>query len=443
MEEEKQPRKSVRDEFADKFIKILESDEPLSWTKGWSGGNGFKAPYNGQSGRKYNGINRLILMLSAMEKGWTDSRFYTFHQVSKMDGCKIRKGETATPVEYWAVYDTVEKKSLTIAAYQQLRRDNPDRKDEEFRLYSKTAYVFNAAQVEGLEPLPTAEEHIYETDQLAEEVISTMSENMGVPLVYGGDEAYYSPGTDTIHLPPREAFFSAGELYGTTLHELAHSTSAQPRLDRPIAGYHTDSEAYAVEELRAEISSTFVSAELGLEMPESVMQNHLAYVSSWLSQIKQDHNVLFAAIKDADRIADYMVDQGRVEVLREKLAVAAQMPKKLNGVSYEIWQLKDTPENRALLFSDFDFASQYRLTESRYDRVYAAQAGPDDYTLDQIYYKFNVNHPADFKGHSLSMSDVVVLNIDGQREAWYCDSFGFKPVPGFCQAQTQQRGKAR
>lgn len=334
---------------------------------------------------------------------------------------------------------------MTFSEYEKLLRDDPARKEAEFYAYPKVAYIFNAAQVDGLQPLPQPGREPLEENKLADEVIKTMSENMGVRLIYGGDEAYYSPATDSIHLPPDEAFFSTEEKVGTTLHELSHATSAPSRLDRPIVGYHQDPERYAIEELRAEIASTFVSAEIGMEKPDSVMENHMAYVKHWLTAIKQDPNVLFSAIKEADRIADYMVDQGRVEVLREKLSVATQMPQQLQGQSYEIWQLKDTPENRPILFSDYAFASLYRLTESRYDKVYEAPAGPDTDSLDKLYVKFNIDHPADFTGRSLSMSDVVVLNDNGQRTAWYCDSFGFREMPGFCKAQqqTEKRGKTR
>lgn len=441
--EEKQPRKSVRDELADKFVSILESDHPFEWTKGWSNG-GHSLPYNGQTGRHYNGINRFVLMLKSLERGYTDPRFYTFKQVSEMEDCKIRAGEKATAVEYWLVWDTKNRRSMTFSQYAQLRRDDPSRKEEEFRIYPKTAYVFNAAQVEGLQPLPQPERTPLEEDRLAEEVISTMSENMGVPLIYGGDEAYYIPAKDVVHLPHKESFHSAADYYGTALHELSHSTSAPDRLDRQIVGYREDPEKYAIEELRAEIASTFVCAEIGLEMPNSVIENHMAYVSSWIQQIKDDHNVLFAAIKDADKIADYMIEQGRVEVLREKLAIEAQMAKPVEGMSYEIYQLKDIPENKALHFSDYAYASNFRLTESRYEKVYEAKAGEDDYSLDKIYYKFNVARPADFKGHSMSKSDVVVLNVDGQKTAWFVDTYGFQEVKNFSREPlAQKRGRAR
>ncbi len=442
--EEKQQRKSVREEFAEKFISILESNQPLQWTKGW-GTQGISMPYNGETGRKYNGINRMVLLFQGMEKGWTDPRYYTFHQVSKMDGCKVRAGEKATAVEYWLVRDTKEEKNMTYSEYEKLLRDDPTRKPSEFYSFSKTAYVFNAAQVEGLQPLPQPERAPLEENKLADEVIKTMSENMGVKLVYGGDEAFYRPATDTIHLPLDEAFFSTEDRISTTLHELAHATSAPSRLDRHIVGFQQDPAQYSIEELRAEIASCLTAAEIDFVMAESTVENNRAYVQHWLTAIRQDHNVLFSAIKDADKIADYMVAQGRVETLREKLEVMEQMPKQFAGQSFEIWQLKDTPENRPIQFADFAFASLYRLNESRYDKVYEASAGPDTDTLDKLFTKFNIDRPADFRGHSLSVSDVVVLNDNGKRTAWFCDSWGFKEVPGFCKAQDkfEKRGATR
>ncbi|MGM9600663.1 MAG: YodL domain-containing protein [Faecousia sp.] len=155
--------------------------------------------------------------------------------------------------------------------------------------------------------------------------------------------------------------------------------------------------------------------------------------------------MLFTAIKDADKITDYMLEKGRVDEIREKLETAAQMPRELPGITYEIWQLKDMPENRFLQFTPFEVANKFRLTESRYDKVYEAEATEADDTLDKLFYKFNVERPKDFKGHSMSISDIVVLHSAGKRTAWYCDAFGFQEVKGFCQTptQTEKRGKGR
>ena len=440
--EEKQQRQSVREALADKFISILESDEPLQWVKSWST-NHIALPYNGQTGYKYSGINRMALMFSAMERDYTDPRYYTFKQVSKMDGCKIRSGEKGTGIEYWYIYDTKEKRSMSFDEYERLLKTDSNRKEDEFRRCVKTSYVFNAAQVEGLQPLPQTERVPLAENKLADEVIKVMSENMGVRLVYGGNEAFYRPSTDTIHLPPDEAFFSTSERISTTLHELSHSTAAPARLNRTMVRFEQDPAAYAKEELFAELASSFVAAEIDLTISDSVIENNRAYVQHWLSAIKKDHNVLFSAIKEADKIADYLIDQGRVETIREKLEMEAQLPKPLPGLSYEIWQLKDTPENNVLQFANYAFASQFRLTESRYNKVYEAQAGEDDDALDKIFVKFNIYHPEGFTGHSLSLSDVVVLNDNGKRTAYFVDSVGFREVPGFCKAlQTEKRGRS-
>ena len=207
--------------------------------------------------------------------------------------------------------------------------------------------------------------------------------------------------------------------------------------------YGTDSESYSIEELRAEIASTYICAELGIEMSESVIENHLAYVQSWLSEIKQDHNVLFSAIKDADKIADYIIDKGRVDILREKLETYAKEPKDLEGLTYEIWQLSDAPCNRPVAFSDYDEASKYSLTQSRYEKKWEATAGKDEATLEDIYYRFNVSRPAGFTGHSLSVSDVIVINAGQTKRAFYCDRIGFKEMHGFIREQRQERSRRR
>ena len=85
-----------------------------------------------------------------------------------------------------------------------------------------------------------------------------------------------------------------------------------------------------------------------------------------------------------------------------------------------------------LHFTPYEYASKFRLTESRYEKVYEATATKEEDSLDKIYHKFNLEKPEGYKGHSLSMSDVVVLNVDGVRKAWYCDDIGFKEMPEFC-----------
>lgn len=444
MDKEKQEsRKTVREEFAQKFISLLESDQPLQWTKGWADTGIPHKPYNGTSGREYNGLNRLILMFESAEKGYTDPRFMTFKQAQEK-GLQIKKGEKAVRVEYWAVFDTEQKKSISLSEMYRLLRENPDRKPEEFKLYSKAAYVFNAQQISGIEPLPAKElPNAYVEDHLAEEFFHTLTENMGVELRYGGNQAYYSPQLDYIQLPHKEAFYSNAEFWGTALHEAAHATGSEKRLNRNLQGYGENAGSYSLEELRAEVASCFITAELGIEMSDKVVENHLAYVQSWITAIKQDSSVLFTAIKDADAITNYMLEKGRLETLREELTIMAELPGILPlGTEYEIWQLKDDPMNRGIAFMPYDYAKEFRLTESRYDKKYTGSVEMDTNSLDKLFYKFNVSRPADYEGHSLSTSDVIITKgADGQRKAWYCDSFGFRPLKDFTpvRQETQER----
>lgn len=283
----------------------------MQWVQGWAN-SGFSRPYNGGSNRAYNGLNRFILSFEAMERGWTDPRFFTFKQASD-EGYSVKKGEKSTRVEYWAVWDDVEKKSISISEYRKILKSDLD--EDRYRLYSKAAYVFNAHQLNNIELLPVVSpQHNFQENRLAEEVLSCLSQNMDVPIHYGGDRAYYSPTGDYVQMPQREAFFTAEDYYSTLGHELSHATGAASRLNRPMDSLYANAESYALEELRAEIASTYFCAELGVNISDKALESHQAYVASWLKAIKEDHNALFAALKDADKIADYMMEQGRVEL---------------------------------------------------------------------------------------------------------------------------------
>ena len=70
--------------------------------------------YNGETGRNYNGVNRFVLLLKAMEQSWSDPRYYTFHQVNQMEGCHVRAGEKATGVDYWLLFKSHYEKIMAV-----------------------------------------------------------------------------------------------------------------------------------------------------------------------------------------------------------------------------------------------------------------------------------------------------------------------------------------
>ena len=100
--------------------------------------------------------------------------------------------------------------------------------------------------------------------------------------------------------------------------------------------------------------------------------------------------------------------------------------------SFEIWQLKDTPDTRQLRFMNSEFLARHDLTVdlNNYARVYASDLKPGT-TLEDLYTQFNLNHPEDYRGHSMSVSDLVILNQGGETAAFFCDSIGFTDVSDF------------
>ena len=309
----------TREELAKRFLELLNSDDKNSWKRGWKR---LSVAKNGSSGYEYKGVNQFLLSLVAIERGYRDGRWFTFKQANDA-GYKIKKGEKSTPVEFWSYYDTVTKKNLTYAEVTAILKQNPER-NEDIKPVSQVYAVFNAAQLDGIAPEPELTRDEFSNNQIAKEFTGNLLNAFGIDLVHGGDRAFYSVTKDEIHMPHQTQFYSDYEYYATMLHELAHSTGAKNRLNRDLSGGF-GSERYAMEELRAEITSCFLSNSIGADMDtEEHIQNHEAYVSSWIKRITDKPEELFKAVKDAEKIAEYIEKQGNLEKVLEKYPVLSQ-----------------------------------------------------------------------------------------------------------------------
>ena len=300
-----QNKNEYRAELAESFAHVLE-EKGLNWKKEWRGSGG-GAPFNAITKARYRGCNSFWLSLVGMMKNYQDPRWVTMVQI--MDNDKkyhpnekwhLKKGSEATYVEYWYPYDLKQKKALTWEQYKHEIADG--RKEEEFKLSTKYTAVFNASQVEGMPELVTEKNYDISPDEL----IKKLSEGMKVEILNdGGDRAYYSPREDRIHLPAQESFIGDYAYNSTALHELAHSTGHPTRLNRPQGGFF-GSEEYAYEELVAEMCSCFMGVELAAEATPQHIDNHKAYVQSWIEAVRDKPDSLIKAIKDAQSAANYM-----------------------------------------------------------------------------------------------------------------------------------------
>ena len=285
-------RKNVTEMFIDGLKK-----DGLAWKQGWDSES--LLPSNANTGALYKGINRLNLILSAKNRGYSDNRWLTFKQI-KDEGYHLEKGSKGVNVEYWFPYDMKNKETVTWQRYNEYLKAG--REANEFSLLFKLYTVFNGDNIKGL---PEREEYINK-DVNPDKIIKEISMNMNVPIIHEVDEfsAYYSPSKDEIHLPIPERFFSEDEYNATALHELAHSTGHKDRLNRNIG--MKGSKEYAYEELVAEITSVFMGAYTGIKVADVDIDNHSAYVNSWIKELEESPDILAKAIKESEQASDYM-----------------------------------------------------------------------------------------------------------------------------------------
>lgn len=302
----------VREELAQTFLDALNQGQ-LPWRKCWSQA----LPVNAVTGKTYHGINTLVLSYYGDRRGYTDTRWCTYNQAQDK-GWQVRKGSKGVRVEYWACYDTKEKKLLSWGDVHQKLKLDPDY-EKYLQLRCRTYTVFNGEQIDGI-PAPTQQPS---TDiGTLREKRDTLIRNMGIGYQEGGIRAYYSPGTDTVTLPPEATFDDTYSYMSTFLHECGHASGHESRLNRDLTGGF-GSESYAREELRAEIASAFTAQSLGLQLTDEQLryqtEHHTAYIQGWSKILQDSPEELFRAIKDAETISDYLIEKGEFNVEHTKL----------------------------------------------------------------------------------------------------------------------------
>ncbi len=268
-----------------RILELLEKGT-VPWRKPWKGVSGM--PCNLVSKREYHGIN--LFLLSAME--YNSPYWMTYRQATEKGG-HVRQGEKATPVIFWKWIDRKDSNDPEADASGKIPL---------LRYYS----VFNVEQCEGIKvPDPEEEIHIFSPVERAEEIVTYMPNR---PVIsYGGKSASYSPLGDSIKMPTPEQFISSEEFYSTLFHELTHSTGHVSRVGRKSVQEpsYFGSHEYSKEELVAEMGAAFLCASSGIE--QKTLENSAAYISGWLSELKNDKKMLVTAAAQAQKAADYIL----------------------------------------------------------------------------------------------------------------------------------------
>lgn len=324
-------KKPFSEQVAENLIEQLKAGT-APWQRPWEAGDGASMfPMNPTTGKRYRGINAIHLMA----QGRTDQRWMTFKQAQAVDA-QVRKGERGTPIQYWKFTDEQTK-------LDDQGRPVLDAKGEPVKQVVKLerprvfmATVFNAEQIDGL-PVLERKPQTWDANERAEAILKAS----GADIRHGGDRAFYRPSSDFIQMPDRGQFPDASKYYATAIHELGHWTGHETRLDRDLANPF-GSEAYAKEELRAEIASMILGAEIGLGHDPG---QHVAYVASWIKALKEDPMEIFRAAADAEKIQDFVL---ALEQKQEQELAQGQQPADVVALAVDVPELPELDQAVAI-----------------------------------------------------------------------------------------------
>ena len=281
---------NIYDIVTDRIIAAMEAGI-VPWQKPWRA-DATTTPTSLASGKPYRGINSLILGLVQMTEGYETALWGTYKQAQALGG-NVRKGEKGTPVVLWKPVEKVN-----------------DEGEKETFMLMRYFTVFNIAQMDNIE--------VPAKFTITREPVDVL-DGVALALAYDGgptvrhmrqDRAYYNRADDRITLPMLDQFHSPQAYAETALHEVIHSTGHKSRLDRFADSQSFGCEAYASEELVAEIGAAMLAEQMGIEVE---YEQTAAYVDSWLKVLKDDRKMIVHAAQRAQKAVDVVLAQAVAE----------------------------------------------------------------------------------------------------------------------------------
>lgn len=269
--------------ITNQIIQALEAGiQP--WVCPWDRTQATGLPINASTHQPYQGMNIMLLWMSAAERNFSSPYWLTFKQAKDLGG-NVRKGEKGTTIFFYSMVQKKEVENEKEAVYPML----------------KTYTVFNLDQIDDFSLEQDEKNAPRHEIELLEEV-EAFIEATQAKITYGGQKAFFRPSTDIVVIPDRARFHSTADLYATIMHELMHWSGHKSRLDRDMKGVF-GSKDYAQEELVAELGSAFLMATFGVVGEVQ----HESYIASWLEALKNDKRYIFKAAAQASKAHQYLL----------------------------------------------------------------------------------------------------------------------------------------
>jgi antirestriction protein ArdC len=291
----------IRERVTAEIVSALR-EGTIPWRKPWSNLQNTGLPSSILSKEPYGGCNFWTLQLSAIRRGFTSKWWGTWNAWRSL-GFTISKRPDDVPPGQWGTRCVFFRPIIKS-------KKNGDGEDQVERFFVLKEFVlFSAHQIVG----PGIEEYLprprpgggFVDYGPAEEVIAATEADIRV-----GSRAVYHVTEDFIELPPKTAFHHAHDYYGTAFHELVHYTGHESRLNRLDKFARFGNEAYALEELCAELGSAYLSAHACIPQSDD-LSNTASYLNSWLRVLGRDASAIFTVSSAASRAVDYILRSSR------------------------------------------------------------------------------------------------------------------------------------
>ena len=353
--------------FAEMMRNIITKAKSKNWKQGWLGVKGtiLGLPQN-ISGRTYSGGNSFFLMADTSEKGYNTPVYMTFKQ-AKDRNLHVNAGEKSVPIFKWGLSIKDEKgKTVSEEDYNAMSKEERDKLT--VRPYPKVYHVFNIDQTNLSEvnkkkydaivarfKAPDEEvkdsKGMYLNDAL-DRMFKEKAWHCDIRYNKPSSRAFYVPSQDFIVLPMKEQFnigktaeevYRDGmEYYSTALHEMAHSTGHESRLNRQFGAKRT--EGYAHEELIAEMTAALVGSTMGFD--KKILENNANYLKGWLENLKRNPESITTIMSDVGKASDMIIEkideqrvalgqtplkEGNLEGLTEDLGEDTQQSSKISN----------------------------------------------------------------------------------------------------------------
>lgn len=338
--------------FSDMLIARMEQMKESKWKKGWTDGRTaqFGLPQN-LVGRPYTGSNAFLCQIHTTMEHYRMPVYLTIKQIRDA-GAMIKKGEHSIPIFKWDLrIKDKDGKKLSESDYRNMTKE--EQAECTVRPYLKVYNEWNIDQT-NLEEVNKEKYNTilkrFKSEPIKDEVgmykneafDNLLKEQSWVcPIEYEkfNESAFYSPKRDQIVVPskkqfnisntPEDVFKDGMEFYGTTIHEMAHSTGHESRLGRDgiVKIDQFGSDQYAKEELVAELTSALIGNAMGFD--SRIRENNIAYLQNWIGSLKKDPKFLKSVMSDVNKSSKMVLEH--IDEQRRKLGEKALLDGSLDG----------------------------------------------------------------------------------------------------------------